>query len=294
MKHSDQYSISLMCDVLNISRASFYHYFYYSKTDYNKFFTLLNRISSIFYSSHETYGSPRITAVLHEEGFKISSKTVLKYMKFLELVPISCRNFPFKKNKMSDHEKSLIVNRIKHLDIFRPNQVWTTDITYIWTKEDGWVYLSSIMDLFSRRIIAWNVGPNMKKALVIETLNNAFINRNFPINVIIHSDKGSQYRSKAFRKIIAEHLSLPSYTSFHHSCDENANQESFHATIKKEWLYSYSFNTIHDVKRAVFEYIEGFYNPERIHSSLGFLSPNSFESNYFTNIPLLEVSNILT
>ena len=283
-----------MCDVLNVSRSSFYHYFYYSKTNYNNFFTLLNRISNIFYSSHEIYGSPRITAVLHEEGFKISSKTVLKYMRFLELIPISCRNFPYKKNKMPDHEKSLIVNRIKHLDIFRPDQVWTTDITYIYTKEDGWVYLSSIMDLYSRKIIAWNIGHNMKKELVIENLNNAFKNRGFPINVIIHSDKGSQYRSKAFRKIISEHLSLPSYTSFHHSCDENASQESFHATIKKEWLESRSFNTIHDVKRAVFEYIEGFYNSVRIHSSLGYLSPISFESNYFTNIPLLELSNILT
>ena len=292
MKHSDTYSISLMCRVLNVSRASFYHFFFYSNHSDNKH-NILIKIANIFFDSNRIYGAPRITMMLRKEGLSISQKTVLKYMRILDLIPVSVSNCPKKKNSMSDDELSKIINLIKHLDINRINQVWTTDITYIKTY-CGWVYLSSIIDLFSRKVIAWNVGYNMKKELVIETLINAFKVRNNPTNVIIHSDKGSQYRSFAFRKIITDHNCLYSYTSINHSCDENANQESFHASLKKEWLFNHSFNNIHDVERAVFEYIEGFYNPKRIHSSLGYLSPIEFENNYFSQIPLLPLSNLLT
>lgn len=295
MKNSDTYSISLMCDVLNVSRASFYHYFYYSNNDsFNHKLFIFRRILEIYYDSNRIYGAPRIAAVLRKEGLSISVKTVSKYMSLLGIQSIVKSNFPIKKNSMSILEKSKIINLIKNLDIIRPNQVWTTDITYIKTRDDGFVYLSTIIDLFSRKVIAWNVGHNMKKELVIQTLNNAFKNRNFPINVIIHSDKGSQYRSNAFRNIIVNNKCLYSYTSLNHSCDENANQESFHASLKKEWLYNISFNNINDVKRAVFHYIEGFYNNKRIHSSLGFVSPSAFEFNFFHNIPLLPLSNLLT
>ena len=295
MKNSDTYSISLMCDVLNVSRASFYHYFYYSNDEVsNRKLNIIRRILEIYYESKRIYGAPRITAVLRKEGLSISVKTVSKYMSLLGIQSIVKSNFPKKKNTMSELEKSKIINLIKNLDIIRPNQVWTTDITYIKTREDGFFYLSSIIDLFSRKVIAWNVGHNMKKELVIETLNNAFKNRNYPINVIIHSDKGSQYRSHAFRSLIIKNKCLFSYTSLNHSCDENASQESFHASLKKEWLYNQSFNTINDVRRAVFQYIEGFYNNKRIHSSLGFVSPSTFEFEFFNNIPLLPLSNLLT
>ena len=226
-----------MCKCLNISRSSFYHYFYYSTNNFDKKVYIISRILTIFYNSKKTYGSPRITAVLNGEGLKISQKTVAKYMKILNLFAISKANFPKRKSSMTELEKSKIINLIKNINVIRPNQVWTTDITYIKTKEDGTVYLSSIMDLFSRKIIAWNVGFNMKKELVLETLDNAFFIRNNPVNVIIHSDKGSQYRSYAFRDLIIKHKCLYSYTSLNHSCDENANQESFHASLKKEWLY---------------------------------------------------------
>lgn len=202
MMNSDKFSISLMCNVFNISRASFYHYFYYSDNDEknNKKAKLLIRIAQIYYDSKKTYGAPRIKAVLCKEGHKISIKTVSKYMNLLGLKSIVYLNHPKSKNKLSDEEKSLIINRIKDLNIIRPNQVWTTDITYIKTTEEGFVYLSSIIDLYSRKVIAWNIDRNMKKELVIKTLEMALKNRNFPIGVIIHSDKGSQYRSHAFRK----------------------------------------------------------------------------------------------
>lgn len=296
MMYSDKYSISLMCNVFNISRSSFYNYFYYSDTtEKNKKKTnLLIRIAKIFYDSKKIYGAPRITKILCKEGYNISTKTVSKYMKLLDLKSVVSSNFPKKRNSLTDDEKALIINRIKGLDIYKINQVWTTDITYIKTNQDGFVYLSSIIDLYSRKVIAWNVEYNMKKKTVLKTLENAFKNRNFPINVIIHSDKGTQYRSHAFRKLVTDHDCLFSYTSLKHSCDENANQESFHASLKKEWLYRHEFNNISDVRRAVFEYIEGFYNNKRIHSALGYVSPEQYEFQYFNKIPLLTLSNSLT
>lgn len=294
--YSDTYSISLMCDTFKISRASFYHYFYYSNNEEKnrKKAQLFIRIAKIFYDSKMIYGAPRITEVLRKEGHNISVKTVAKYMRLLDLKSIVSTNFPKKNSSLTDVEKALIINKIKGLDIYSINQVWTTDITYIKTKEDGFVYLSSIIDLYSRKVIAWNVEHNMKKETVLKTLQNAFKARNFPIGVIVHSDKGSQYRSHAFRKLVTDHDCLYSYTSLKHSCDENANQESFHASLKKEWLYRKDFNTIYDVIRAVFEYVEGFYNNKRIHSALGYVSPEQYEFQYFHNIPLLPLSNILT
>lgn len=135
MKHSDTYSISLMCDVLNISRASFYHYFFYSNDNSQYKADLLIRISEIYYDSNKIYGAPRITAVLRNEGLSISIKTVSNYMNILNIKSITSLKFPHKKNKMSDDEKSKIKNLIKNLVIFRPNQVWVTDITYIKTKD---------------------------------------------------------------------------------------------------------------------------------------------------------------
>lgn len=283
-----------MCKTLNVSRASFYHYFYYSKDGSNRKSELLAKILKIYYDSKRTYGAPRIAVVLGKEGHKISTKTVSKYMNILGIKSTSSLSFPKKKNSMSDSEKLKIKNLIKNLDIIRPNQVWITDITYIKTKDEGWVYLSSIIHLYSRKVIAWNIGHNMRKELVIQTLEMAFMKRNYPTNVIIHSDKGSQYRSHAFRALVAKHHCIFSYTSLNHSCDENAHQESFHASLKKEWIYLQTYNTLSDVKRAVFQYIEGFYNSKRLHSSLGYVSPDTFETNFLLQIPLLSMSNLLT
>ena len=265
-----------MCKVLKIPRASFYYYFFHSKSSSDKV-NLLTRISKIYYDSKRIYGAPRITAVLRKEGLKISVKTVAKYMRMLGLKSIVSTKFPPKKSKISEKERESIRNLIKDLDINKINQVWTTDITYVKTRKDGWVYLSSILDLYSRRVIAWNVGYNMKKELVIKTLEMAFKARCNPTHVIVHSDKGSQYRSNDFKQLVADHSCLSSFTSWYHSCDENANQESFHASLKKEWLYQQTFENLEEAQRAIFEYIEGFYNPSRIHSSLGNFSPIEFE-----------------
>lgn len=194
-------------------------------------------------------------------------------------------NFKHHSSSLTEKEKSLIINRIKDFPLNNINQVWVCDITYIKTKNDGTVYLASIMDLFSRRILAWKVSDNMKQELVIEVFNMAYNFRKPDNLVIVHSDKGSQYRAYLYRQTLIKNNCVCSYTSLNHSCDENANQESFHSLIKKEHLYQKDLFTIEDVYRECQAYIEGFYNIKRIHSSLGYLSPIEFEKQLISQKP---------
>lgn len=219
--------------------------------------------------------------MLRKEGIKISQKTVWKYMVILGLQSSVFSNFRPKASSLTESEKSLIENLIKDFPLNNINQVWVSDITYIKTKNDGTVYLASIMDLFSRRIIAWKVSKNMKQDLVIDVFNSAYKFRNPSNIVIVHSDKGSQYRAFLYRQTLIKHNCIFSYTSLNHSCDENANQESFHSLIKKEHLYQKDLFNINDVIRECQDYIEGFYNSKRIHSALNYLSPIEFEKQLF-------------
>lgn len=285
-RESSNYNLSSVINALGINRSSYYKWFesYKNKEIKNNYIIhVLDRIMDIYYTSFGIYGSPKITYLLRKEGFKISQKTVLKYMHILGIQSIVKTNFPKKTTTLTEQEKKLINNLIKNIDITRPNQVWVSDITYIKTKKDGWVYLASILDLYSRKIIAWEVRDNMKKELVIDVLKKAYKKRRPPKLLIVHSDKGTQYRSHDYRNLLIKHHSIFSYTSLNHSCDENSNQESFHSLIKKEWIYNKSLYTIDDVKRECFQYIEGFYNTRRIHSSIGYLTPNQFEKNHFSS-----------
>lgn len=180
---------------------------------------------------------------------------------------------------MTDDEKSLIVNLIKNLNIYKINQVWTTDITYIKTINEGTFYLISFIDYFSKKVVAWNLFYDQKADKLISVLKSAIKKRKPSPGLICHSDKGSQMRSKLYRNFLKSHNFVFSYTSLNHSCDENAAQESFHASLKKEWLYQKKIYTFEDAFREIFNYIEGFYNPIRIHSSIGYLSPVDYEKS---------------
>lgn len=185
-------------------------------------------------------------------------------------------------SRLSDDEKALIINLIKTIDIIKPNQVWTTDITYIKTIYDSTLYLITFIDAFTKKVVAWNLGYKMDSNLIDSTLEQAINSEQPEPGLIVHSDKGSQFRAKSYRLILSKHNFVYSYTSLNHSCDENAAQESFHSLIKKEWLYQHDLYHFTDTKALIFEYIEGFYNTTRIHSSLGYLSPIEFEKNYFS------------
>lgn len=198
-------------------------------------------------------------------------------MVVLGIKSIVSKRFPKKKSTLTDSEKSLIINLIKDLHITHINQVWTTDITYIHTINEGTFYLISFIDFFSKKVVAWGLFDNQKTDCLIIVLKKAIQLRNPCPGLIIHSDKGSQMRSYLYRNFLHSHHFVFSYTSLNHSCDENAAQESFHSLLKKECLYHKKIYTFEDAYREIYHYIEGFYNSFRIHSSIGYLSPNDFE-----------------
>lgn len=204
-------------------------------------------------------------------------------MRLLGIRSIVSKKFPPKKSRISDAEKSLIINLIKDLDINRLNLVWTTDITYIKTIYEGTFYLISFIDYFSKKVIAWGLFENQKSDKLISVLDQAVKSRNPSPGLICHSDKGPQMRSKLYRDYLSKHNFVFSYTSLNHSCDENAAQESFHASLKKECLYQHKIYTFDDAFKLIYDYIEGFYNPSRIHSSIGYLSPIDFENQLSSN-----------
>lgn len=233
------------------------------------------QIRKIYEDSRKAYGSPRIAAVLNADERVASQKFVAKLMKENSIHAISHKKFR-KKSKPS--EDSIEHNLIKEKLVTAPNQVWFSDITYIWTQ-NKWMYLSSIMDLYSRKIIAHIMDDRMDSKLVEETLKLAISRRSFTENTIFHSDKDSQYRSKAFKSLLNK-LNIKQFMCGKANCYDNAVMESFHSSLKKELIYPGKIDDQKATQLKVFDYIEGFYNKNSIYSSLGYLSPEKFESNY--------------
>ena len=230
------------------------------------------KIKKIHDESHQNYGAPNITKELRKEGIKISESTVGSYMKEMEIKAQYVKPYTVT-TKDSDFSSELINVLDEQFNPEHPKATWCTDITYIWTFE-GFVYLTSIMDLYSRKIIAWTFSKNMEVSCVIDTIKKAKAARNGINPKIIHSDRGSQYVALEYKKITKE--MILSYSKKAYPWD-NACIESFHALIKREWLNRYKIWNYEHAYRLVFEYIETFYNTKRIHSHCGYLSPNQFE-----------------
>lgn len=276
---SNIYSLNKICHALDINKNSFLYWKNIGKFNEKKGCEFYCNIIQVYSESNGIYGSPRITAILNRNGIICSTAKVAKAMHLLGIRSIVSSKFPHRKSSITNEEKALIVNLIKDLDINRINQVWTTDITYIKTINEETFYLISFIDYFSKKVVSWGLFENQKTDKIISVLQDAIKKRKPPPGLIIHSDKGSQMRSHNYRQFLRDHNFPFSYTELDHSCDQNAAQESFHASLKKEKLYQMKLYNYEDAYRAIFDYIEGFYNPTRIHSSIGYLSPNDFEKS---------------
>lgn len=273
------FGLNQVCKVLSINKSSFLYWLNTEKINIKLTANFYCSIISIYSNSNGIYGSPRITIILNRNGFICSQSKVAKAMHLLGITSIVSKRFPHRKSTMSLQEKSLIVNLIKDLNVSHLNQVWTTDITYIKTINDGTFYLITYIDFFSKKVISWGLFPDQKTDRLITVLKKAIKIRNPSPGLICHSDKGSQMRSNSYRLFLKKYNFVFSYTELDHSCDQNAAQESFHASLKKEKLYQMKIYSYHDAYKAIFDYIEGFYNPIRLHSSIGYLSPNEFEKS---------------
>ena len=233
------------------------------------------KIKQIYDDSYQNYGAPKITVELQKSGEKISERTTGKYMKEMNIKAQYIRPYTIT-TKDSDFSAALQNVLDEQFNPDKPNAVWCSDITYIWTI-DGFVYLTSIMDLFSRKIIAWTLSHTLETSCVIETINKAKNRRNLDTPLIIHSDRGSQYVSKEYKRATSQMQT--SYSKRAYPWD-NACIESFHALIKREWLNHFKIRGYEHAYTLVFEYIEAFYNTVRTHSHCNYMSPDQFEKLY--------------
>ena len=269
-------NVSGVLRVLGVSRNGYYSFRKRLPSDRQKRKeAIMEKIMAIYNESHQNYGAPKITKVLQGEGEKISEKTVGNYMRELGIRAQYVKPYTV---TTIDSDFSIELKNIldEKFNPSEPNAVWCSDITYIWTYE-GFVYLTSIMDLFSRKIIAWELSTTLEAKWVIETINRAKKARRIDKPLVMHSDRGIQYTCSAYKEATEGLINSYSKKAFPW---DNACIESFHALIKREWLNRFKILDHNHAYRLVFEYIEAFYNTVRIHSHCGYLSPNQYEVNY--------------
>lgn len=271
----------MMCRVLKVSTSGYYKWrknqdkLSPEKEAHKK--EVQQKISKSFHESGGTYGSPRIHHDLVEWGYTISCKTVGRMM--CELGIRATPKQRYVATTDSKHNLRIYPNLLNQaFTVQTPNQVWVADITYIRTLE-GWVYLSTVMDLFSRKIVGWAMDDNLKKELPVEALKMALTLRQPEAEMIHHSDRGSQYCSNEYIDVLEEAEAKISMSRKGNPYD-NACIESFHASIKKDLVYRRRFKTQTEAIKAINYYISGFYNEKRKHSKLSYSSPNHFERNY--------------
>lgn len=265
-----------MCKLFNVSRSGFYAWCSSGKSvraiEDKRLGTLIN---INFKRSRETYGYRRIYHDLKSQGEKCGMHRVAKIMKLNELKPKTKRKF--KVTTDSKHNKPIFNNLLsRNFSAAYANQKWSSDITYIHTKE-GWLYLAVVIDLFSRRVIGWALSDRMQEKLVIDALHMALFKRKINSSLLIHSDRGSQYASTNYQKLLKMY-NIDCSMSRKGDCYDNSVTETFFHTLKTECIFHYHFDTREEAKITIFEYIEVFYNQQRRHSYLGYKSPAEFEN----------------
>jgi len=276
VEHSGEFRIAEMCRALEVSRGGFYRWLKKFKSCREiKNEELLIEIRKAFKKSRNTYGSPRITIDLKEQGNQVNKKRVARIMRENGIRAKTKRKF--KVTTHSDHDEPISPNLLNQdFTVQELNKTWVSDITYIWTRE-GWLYLATILDLCSRKIVGWSLWERLTRQLVIDAFNQAAGRRGSINGLIFHSDRGSQYASKDFRKLLNKHECLSSMSG-KGNCFDNAVAESFFSTFKKELVYGRTYQTRREAVSSIFEYIEVFYNRLRRHTSIGSMSPAQFEA----------------
>ena len=269
-------SVSGMLKFLGVSRSGYLAWLHHVPSDTEKRRKAVKaKIQDIYDDSKQNYGAPKITVELRKTGEVISERTVGTYMRQMGIRAQWSKPWTIT-TKDSDFSTELQNILDEQFNPDRPNAVWCSDITYIWTI-DGFVYLTSVMDLFSRKIIAWTLSETLEVSCVIDTINKAKARRNIDQPLIIHSDRGSQYVAKEYKK--ATENMQHSYSKKAFPWD-NACIESFHSIIKREWLNRFKIRDYKQAYQLIFEYLEAFYNTKRIHSHCNYMSPNEFEQVY--------------
>lgn len=274
-QNKNNFPINMMCKLLLVSSSGYYDWLNRkpSKRSEEKI-QLTAEIKRIFIDEKSRAGSIRVTKRLKADGKIIGKNRVAKIMRENKWRAKAARKFKATTN--SNHSLPVAPNLLnQNFYANKPNEKWVSDITYIWTDE-GWLYLATVLDLYSRKLIGWSLSERMTSKLVIDALQTALWGRCMPKNVILHSDRGSQYCSAAYQDLLCENKLICSMSK-RGDCYDNAAMESWNHSFKVEAIHGEKFKTRDQAKKQVFEYIEVYYNRKRLHSTLGFLSPESFE-----------------
>ncbi|MGA8656260.1 MAG: IS3 family transposase [Chthoniobacterales bacterium] len=270
------YSTAEMCLALEVSRSGLYDHTYKNQSDRRQEDAVLaEQISLIFLQSRNTYGCRRIQQMLRRQGIQCGKNRICRLMEDQGLQAVQKRRFR-PRTTQSRHAEPIAPNRLQELPEApqRPNQVWTADLTYIPTQEEGWLYLAAEMDLCSKRIAGWNLDDSLAAPLAVEAFQRAV--RSWSAPMLHHSDRGVQYAAQEFRNTLKIYNVAPSM-SRKGCCYDNAAMESFFATLKTECFQNRIPKNRAQARAMLFDYIETFYNPQRLHSALGYLSPLEFE-----------------
>jgi putative transposase len=276
--HRERFPVIRMCTVLGVSPSGYYAWRGRppSKREMANQ-ELTAEIKRAFEASGEVYGSPRIYQVMRKLGLMCSENRVARLMRAEGVCAKQSRRFRGTTKRNKAHRAA--PNRLKRdFSADRVDQKWLADITYIPTGE-GWLYLAAILDLFSRRIVGWSMSDRMTTDLTLAALGMALEQRRPGADLIHHSDQGSQYTDSRYQDMLGAHGIQPSMNSVG-SWYDNAPMESFFGTLKREWVHHCSYQDRREARPDVFYYIEGFYNRNRLHSSLGYLSPEAHEGLY--------------
>jgi putative transposase len=265
-----------MCRVLEVSRAGFYGWLRRpesrrAQTDRR----LLMRIRELHRRSKRSYGSPRITQALTTPEERLNHKRVERLMREHGIKAVHRRKYRVTTD--SSHARPVAENVLAQaFTTPAADRVWVADITYVWTDE-GWLYLAAVLDLYSRRIVGWSMQARMTQDLVLDAVAMAIRDRRPQAGLLHHTDRGSQYAAADYQALLARH-GISCSMSRSGNCYDNAVMESFFHSLKVECVYQTRYWTRAEARRDIFEYIEGFYNTWRLHSSLGYLSPVQFEA----------------
>ena len=273
--HRSAFPVGKMCRALQVARSGYYRWRASGlsvRAQANQ--RLTEEIREIHEGSWKIYGSPRVYRELKDRGVRCSENRVCRLMQKAGILSKVKRKY--RATTDSKHNLPIAPNLLaQKFQAQAPNEVWTGDITYIWTWE-GWLYLAVVIDLYSRKIVGWAVSHLINTGLTLEALNQARNHRKGGSKGMFHSDRGSQYAAEDFRKALSKDGIVQSM-SRKGNCYDNAVTESFFHSLKTEWLSFFRFETRQQARSAVFQYIEMFYNSRRRHSSLGYLSPAQFE-----------------
>ena len=275
-QHKNTYPIRLQCQVLGVSRNGYYNYQanVANRPDDSEHQEMLEWVEDIAKSSDYSYGSRRMKTALNALGFPVSRNKARKLMRAAG-VQVRHRK-KFKVTTNSNHTQPVFDNLLaRQFDVPQIDQVYASDVTYIWTHE-GWLYLAVVIDLCSRKVVGWSMSSRMKAQLVCDALKMAIWRRRPKAGLIHHSDRGSQYAGRAFRQLLKAH-GFKGSMSRKGNCWDNAVVESFFGTLKQERVQWRSYQTRVEAQQDILDYISMFYNSYRLHSTLGYTSPSDFE-----------------